>query len=306
MQLRKMEHNDRSEVADLICVSTNYWYQMRGGGPIFPGGPAATAAFFDVYQALDPGCGVVAQSTRTGRLMGSCFFHPRPTHVSLGIMNVHPNYFGGGVARALLGHIIDYADRDEKPLRLVSSAMNIDSLSLYTRAGFVPREAYQDMIVSVPDGGFPHRPPGSENIREAVRDDVGPMSVLEMDLVGIHRDKDFKFFIDNADGQWHVSIYENCNGKIDGFMASSAHTGCNMIGPGVAKTPEQAAALIAAELDRHRGRSPLMLVPVDRPTLVRQMYDWGGKNCEIHFSQVRGRAHPVDGVFMPTFLPESA
>ena len=306
MQLRKMETNDRSEVADLICVSTNYWYQMHGREPIFPGGPADTAAFFDVYQALDPGYGVVAQSTRSGRLMGSCFFHPRPTHVSLGIMNVHPNYFGHGVARALLSHIIDYADRDEKPLRLVSSAMNLDSFSLYNRAGFVPREVYQKMIFNVPQEGFPQRPPGSENIREATPADVEPMSVLEMDLAGLHRDKDFKFFIDNADGQWHVSILENGNGKIDGFMASSAHPGCNMIGPGAAKTPQQAAALIAAELDRHRGRSPVMLVPVDHSSLVRQMYDWGGKNCEIYFIQVRGRAHPVDGIFMPTFLPESA
>ncbi len=306
MQLRKMEPTDRAEVADLICVSTNHWYQMRGGGPIFPGGAAATEAFFDVYEALDPGFNIVAQNTRTGRLMGSCFFHPRPTHVSLGIMNVHPHYFGNGVARSLLKHIIDYADNDEKPLRLVSSAMNIDSYSLYTRAGFVPRETYQDMILAVPDDGFPHSPPGSENIREATHADVESMSRLEMDLVGIHRDKDFQFFIDNADGQWHVSIYENSSGRIDGFMVSSAHCGCNMIGPGAAKTPRQAAALLAAELDRHRGRSPLMLVPVNRPTLVKQMYDWGARNCEMHFSQVRGRAHPVKGIFMPTFLPESS
>ena len=306
MHLRKMEPNDRSEVADLICASTNSWYEMRGGRTIYPGGPATVAAFFDVYQALDPGYNVVAQNAHTGRLMGSCFFHPRPTHISLGIMNVHPDYFGHGVARALLDHVIGYADRDEKPLRLVSSAMNMDSFSLYTRAGFVPREAYQDMTVGVPEDGFPHRPPGSQNIREATLDDVEPMSILEMDLVGIHRDKDFKFFIDNADGQWHVSIYENSNGKIDGFMASSAYSACNMIGPGAAKTPEQAAALIAAELDRHRGRSPVMLIPADRSELVQQMYAWGAKNCETHFIQVRGQSHPVEGIFMPTLLPESA
>ncbi|MEA1952217.1 MAG: GNAT family N-acetyltransferase [Planctomycetota bacterium] len=306
MQLRKMEPSDRAEVAELICVSTNNWYQARGGGPIFPDGPLATAAFFDVYEALDPGYNVVAQCKQSGRLMGSCFFHPRPTHISLGILNVHPDHFGQGVARTILQHIIDIADHEEKPLRLVSSAMNLDSYSLYTRAGFVPRETYQDMMLAVSDDGFPHSPPGMENIREATSADVESMSRLEMDLVGIHRDKDFKFFIENADGQWHVSIYENSHGTIDGFMASSTHSGCNMIGPGAAKTPQQAAALVAAELDRHRGRSPVMLVPVNRPTLVKQMYDWGAKNCEMHFSQVRGQAHSVDGIFMPTFLPESA
>ncbi len=306
MQLRKMELSDRAEVAELICVSTNQWYQARGGGPIFPDGPSATEAFFDVYEALDPGYNIVAQCADNGPLMGSCFFHPRPTHISLGILNVHPDHFGKGIARKLLQHVIDFADHEEKPLRLVSSAMNLDSFSLYTRAGFVPREAYQDMILDVPESGFPYSPPGMENIREATADDIESMSRLEMDLVGIHRDKDFKFFIDNADGQWHVSVYDNFHGTIDGFMVSSAHRGCNMIGPGAAKAPQQAAALVAAELDRHRGRSPVMLVPVARPALVKQMYDWGAKNCEMHFSQVRGHAHAVEGIFMPTFLPESA
>jgi hypothetical protein len=31
--------------------------------------------------------------------MGSCYYRARETHVSLGIMNVHPNHFGKGVAR---------------------------------------------------------------------------------------------------------------------------------------------------------------------------------------------------------------
>src|SRR4029450_1138689 len=111
--------------------------------------------FYEVYSALEPGCAVVAENTRTGRLMGSCFYHPRKHHVSLGIMNVHPNYFGGGVARALLQHIIDYTERRGcKALRLTSSALNLDSFSLYNRAGFVPRYAYQDMFLKVPERGL--------------------------------------------------------------------------------------------------------------------------------------------------------
>ena len=102
--------------------------------PIFTGDPAGTELFCSVYEALDPGCCLVAENTRTGRLAGSCFYHPRPTHVSLGIMNVHPNYFGQGVARRLLQAIIEIAAQQNKPLRLVSSAMNLNSFSLYTRA----------------------------------------------------------------------------------------------------------------------------------------------------------------------------
>jgi GNAT superfamily N-acetyltransferase len=301
-----MEPADRMDVADLICVSTNYWYQSRGGPQIFPGGPEATVVFYDVYEALDPGCGVVAVHKPTGRLMGSCFYHPRPTHVSLGIMNVHPNWFRHGVARALLGNIVDYADREEKPLRLVSSAMNLDSFSLYTRAGFTPRCAYQDMFIRVPEEGLAHQVVGSEHVREATTEDIVRMASLEMDLVGIQRDKDFRYFIENEAGFWHVSVYENRDGGIDGFLVSSAHPGCNMVGPGAAKTAGLMAALILAELDQHKGRQPVLLVPVDCGELVARMYQWGARNCETHFGQVRGRSHAIDGVFMPTFLPESA
>ncbi len=306
VQIRRMEPADRPEVAELICASMNYGFLERGMPARFAGGPAAAAVFFDVYEALDPGCGVVAVQAETGRLMGSCFYHPRPTHVSVGIMNAHPNYFHQGVARALLQHIIDYAQREAKPLRLVSSAMNLDSFSLYTRAGFVPRRAYQDMCIEVPGEGLNLHPPGAEHVRPATLEDVPAMVALEMDLVGIRRDKDFRWCIENRDGFWHGSVYEAAVGGLDGFMLSSAHPGCNMIGPGVTRTPPQAAALIAAELDHHRGRRPVMLVPVDCGPLVRQMYDWAARNCEMHFGQVRGDCAAISGVTMPTFLPETA
>ena len=99
IELRPMAPSDRAELAELIYLSTNTWYQRHGRPPIFSGGPATADLFFEVYEFLDPGCGVVAVSPHTGRLAGSRFFHPRPTHVSLGIMNVHPNYFGCGAGR---------------------------------------------------------------------------------------------------------------------------------------------------------------------------------------------------------------
>ena len=306
MQLRPMQSDDRWEVAELICVSMNYGFIERGLPPRFTGGPAASVVMFDVYEALDPGCGVVAVNAENGRLMGSCFYHPRPTHVSVGVMNVHPNYFRQGVARALLQHIIDYAEKQGKPLRLVSSAMNLDSFSLYTRAGFVPQRAYQQMYIEVPDEGFHPPVADAERIREATLDDVPAMVELELELSGIQRDKDFAYCIENRDGFWHASVCEGDGGKLDGLMLCSGHPGCNMIGPGVARTSQQAAALVAAELDHHRGRRPIMLVPVDRGDLVRQLYDWGGRNCEMSFSQVRGQCGPADGVNMPTFLPETA
>jgi len=304
-ELRPMEKADRAEVAELIYLSTNTWYQTHGRPRIFCGTPADAELFFEVYEALDPGCGVVAVSAHSGRLAGSCFFHPRPTHVSLGIMNVHPNYFGSGVARAILRHGIDEADRRQKPLRLVSSAMNLDSFSLYTRAGFVPQAAFQDMYLAVPDQGLPFRTDGDKFVRAATPADVPGIDRLERELVGISREKDYRYFLENQDRIWHLSVYVDQLGEVCGFLASVSHPGSTMLGPGLARTADQAAALLLAELNQMRGRTAVFLVPVQCGPLVQQMYQWGARNCELHFSQVRGPCQPVQGIPMPTFMPET-
>jgi hypothetical protein len=78
-----------------------------------------------------------------------------------------------------------------------------------------------------------------------------------------------------------------------------------MLGPGIARTESQAAALIHAELNHHRGRQPVWLVPCHCEQLVRTMYAWGAKNCELHLAQARGHWQAPDGIVMPTFMPET-
>jgi GNAT superfamily N-acetyltransferase len=296
---------DRYEVAELIYGSINVWYEKHGRPPVFAGGPRVTEVFYDVYNALTPGCSVVAEHPDTGRLMGSCFYHPRKHHVSLGIMNVHPNHFGLGVGRSLLRHIIDFTDRQGKPLRLTSSALNLESFSLYNRAGFVPRCAYQDMVIQVPAAGMRQPAPGADRVRPATPADVAAMADLEMHVSGIAREEDYRYCIANELGFWHAAVYENARGGIDGFLISSAHPALTMLGPCVAASEQEAAALIVRGLDQHKGRSPVFLIPVERDRLVRTMYDWGARNCELHLCQVRGAFKPLQGISMPTFLPET-
>ena len=306
LEIRTMGGYDWLAVAELIQLSTNYWYESNGKSPIFPNGPESTQIFCQVYEALDPGCTLIAVDPETDRLLGSCFYHPRETHVSLGIMNVHPSYFGRGVARRLLQHIIDFAQGEGKPVRLVSSAMNLDSYSLYTRAGFVPRAAFQDMFLQVPEEGLNLEVPEVERVREATPDDVSALADLEMALAHIRREKDYRYFFENELGVWHTSVHENATGEIDGFLNSIACSGINMIGPGVASSEEVAAALLYAELNHNRGRCPLFLLPVTSKGLVSTAYRWGAKNCEFHFCQVLGEFHPFEGIVFPSFLPESA
>jgi hypothetical protein len=289
---------------DLICVSLNYWY--RGIGRTLFSGPDACAAFPDIYDAMDPGCCVVAEEPRTKRLMASCYFHPRDTHISLGVMNAHPNYFGRGAAGALVRYITNLADEQNRPIRLVSSAMNLDSYSLYTRAGFVPRQLYQDMIVPTDCVAKGFAGVDLSRVRPAVASDLPAIADLEWRVSRIRRPNDLQFFIDNKENAWHVSVHEDSAGKIDGVLASVNYGGSNMLGPGVMTMDDTvAAALIAAELQHHAGRTPLFLVPADREKLIRTIYGWGGRNIELHVVQCRGDFMPFDGISMPTFMPET-
>ena len=77
-----------------------------------------------------------------------------------------------------------------------------------------------------------------------------------------------------------------------------------MVGDGPC-TEDQAAALMYAQLNMYRGRMPVFLLPVACGGLVRQLYAWGARNCEMHVAQVHGQAQPPRGVLLPTFLPET-
>ncbi|MDE0819071.1 MAG: GNAT family N-acetyltransferase [Pirellulaceae bacterium] len=304
--IRTMTIEDRHTVAELIYISINHWYQVHGMPAIFSGGPKVCNIFFDTYEALDPQCGIVAIDDESGSVVGSCFYHPREHHVSLGIMTVHPNHFGAGAGRGLLDWIIDLSTVQDKPVRLTQSALNVDSFSLYSKAGFVPRHAYQDMSLEIPVSGFDFACAAVDNVRSATLVDIPALVELEMHVAGISRAQDYEFLIRNDDGNWHLSVYV-CpdSGKLLGFLGSCSHLATNLLGPGVSLDEETAIALLASELGRQRGRTPVFLVPVEAEKIVRAAYAWGARNCEMHFCQVLGDYKPFAGVNIPTFMPET-
>lgn len=306
-RLRRAEESDYQAIKDLIFNSTNDWYQKNFKKNVFGGNSDACSVFIEVYESLDPGCCILAEDTETGNIAGSCFFHPRETHLSLGIMNAHPDYFGMGVAKMILQEIISIASDINLPVRLVSSAMNLDSYSLYTRSGFVPQMTFQDMTMSIPEDGLStDTPEDIHHVRDATLNDVNQIADLEFELNGIRRAKDYEFFINNDLNYWGVSVFESANGKIEGFLCSINSNGSKMLGPGVMRQCNHAKALIYYELNkRHRGNSPIFLIPVHQGELVKTLYMWGARNCEMHLCQVRGACPPMNGITMPTFMPET-
>ena len=253
---------------------------------------------------MDPGCCLVVEETQSGQIVGSCFYHPRPTHFSVGIVNVHPAFFGKGVGRRMIAAVCEKADAADLPVRLVSSALNLDSFSLYTRAGFVPRGLFQDMTLTVPAEGLPKSDDDSgvrDTVRPATLVDVPALAALEREISGIDREKDFRYFLENTEGIWKLLVLPSAkNDGLDGFLVSGT-----MVGPGVARTESHMETLLRAMLTLHRGQTMLFLVPAECASLVAAMYKLGAKNTELHVAQIRGSWTPPNGVVVPSFLPES-
>ncbi len=308
LELRSLRQSEHDAAARLIHRSLVHWYQSRlAQGARFGTSHEGFRLFPEVYEALDPGEAVAAFDRRSGELLGVCFVHPRLTHVAIGIVAVAPDAQSRGVARAMIRPALEAAQASGRPVRLVSSLLNLDSFSLYSRLGFVPQTIYQDLTVVVPPSGLAHAPP-AEATRVTQVCDPGAATRLaefEFEWQGLRRDQDYAFFLANRVGDWRVWSCESSGGRLDGFLVASHHPACTMLGPGVARDEATAAALVWRALDAMRGLSPVFLVPSQAHALVQQCYQWGARNVELHVAQARGTVFPARGIAFPTFLPES-
>ena len=307
-QLGTIGPDDHAEVAALLHRSLVHWYETRlRQGARFGASAEPFRLFPEVYAALDPGEAVAAREVTTGALLGVCFVHPRPTHVAVGIVATAPEAAGQGVARAMLAPVIGRARASGRPVRLVSSLLNLDSFSLYSRLGFVPHTVLQDLALAVPVTGLTGLAPvrsSAVRLVEAPDEAVG-LAALELELQGIQRERDYAFFLRNEVGDWKVWALRGAGGELDGFIVASHHPSCVMLGPGCARDEVSAAALLWRALDAMRGCSPVFLVPCAAAGLVRQCYAWGARNVELHAAQAVGPLPVAKGLAFPTFLPET-
>ncbi len=306
--LRPLLPADHDAAARLLHRSLVDWYQSRlNQGARFGASPEPFRLFPEVYAALDPGEAVAAIDESSGDLLGVCFAHPRPTHVALGIVATAPEARGRGVARALLAPALALAHRTGRPVRLVSSLLNLDSFSLYSRLGFVPHTIYQDLTLTVPGAGLPGpTPPAAERVRLVTDPAEAPrLAAFELAWQGLDRTTDYAFFLRNAVGDWRVWVLEDTAGELEGFLVASHHPSCVMLGPGATRDEPAAAALLWRALDAQRGASPVFLVPCTAAALVHRCYAWGARNLELHAAQALGPVAPARGLAFPTFLPET-
>ncbi|MBM3874410.1 MAG: GNAT family N-acetyltransferase [Verrucomicrobia bacterium] len=296
--------SEHDAVAVLLHRSLAGWYESKlGQGARFGDRPEPFRLIPEVYAALDPDEALAARAPDTGQLLGVCFVHPRPTHVSLGIVAVAPEAQGLGVARGLLTRALAEADARGVPTRLVSSLLNLDSFSLYTRHGFVPEEVYQDIVVPVPPDGL-RLPPGlrawtaeeqgpvgtgggARRVRAAKPTDAARITAYERARRGIARPADHALFLANRVGDWRVWVAEDDRGTLTGYLVASVHPHHRAIGPGAVDDEATAEALLLTALDSYRGGSVLVLAPAAAAGLVALLYALGGRNVELHVAQSR-------------------
>jgi len=305
-EIRPLTAADWTSQADLIYRSLNTWYREHRGFDLVTGPVDSMLLFPKVYESLDPGCCLTAVDPDNGRMAASCFYHPRKTHLSLGMMNVHPDYFGKGAGSAVLRRIIETAQKKGLPVRLVSSAMNLESFALYNRYGFKPFQFFQDMTLPIPSGGFSIDPPQGMTIRDAAEEDIPAAAALEKEMCGIEREEDWRFFRENAHRIWGLSVCVDSEGAVCGACASVCDPGSHMIGPGIARSEVVMGALIQYEANRYPGKTPVVLIPSDAVSLRRTLFALGGRICEMHITQVLGEAQKPAGIVLPSFMPETA
>jgi len=298
---------DHEPIARLLHRALVHWYESRlGQGSRFGDSHEPFMLFPDVYESLDPSECVTAR-TDSGEILGVCFSHERETHVSVGIVATSPDAGGRGIAKKMMSLVLEKAKRLGKPARLVSSLLNLDSFSLYTRLGFVPGAIFQDLLITVPDTGLAAiAPAGTDHVREAVWADAPRIADFEQSQQGIRREKDFAFFVRNEVGAWRLLVSEAADGSVNGFLGMSKHPSCTMIGPGVAADEETAIALLWQALDGMRGKTLVFLAPCAAATLVRTAYAWGARNVELHVAQSTTPVVGAKGIVFPTFMPETA
>lgn len=306
--LRPLLPADHAAAATLLHQSLVHWYESRlRQGYRFGDSPDPFLLIPEVYAELDPEHAIAACDPGTGELLGLCFVHPRETHHAVGIVATSPAAGGRGVARAMMTEVIRRARAAGQPVRLVSSLLNLDSFSLYTRIGFVPGTVFQDLLFNIPDAGLPTPPPaGANRVRLARSGEASALADFEFLLRGIRREQDYRFFLENRVGQWRIHVSEDDAGQINGFLVTSLNPAMTMLGPGVADSESTGAALVWTALNALPGQSYVLLAPADSPELIQTLYSWGGRNIELHIAQCHGPTPTSRGLTFPTFLPESA
>jgi predicted N-acetyltransferase YhbS len=199
----------------------------RHAFPIEPQSPEFTRMQLDSMLATDGIYALVAE--RDGDVLGSAFQDERGDIVGIGPVSVDPAV--QGVGRDLMECLLRRCtERDVRGVRLVQTAYNYRSFSLYAKLGFAVREP-----LSVFQGETPNAATGGD-VRLAGVDDLAQCDALCRRVHGHDRHGELSQWI----GAGTARVVERA-GEITGYA-----TGCGYIFHAVGETDDDVIALLGA------------------------------------------------------------
>jgi GNAT superfamily N-acetyltransferase len=246
----------RAEAADAAkCGAILYsTFQKVADQHNFPRDFPSVEAATDVVSMLlaNPGFyGIVAEDN--DRIVGSNFADQRSSIAGIGPISIDPQVQNQGVGRKLMEAAIDhFASTNVCGIRLVQSAYNNRSLSLYTRLGFQTREplsVIQGPALNTRFAGYDVRPAGEA--------DIAACNLLCRRVHGFDRGAE----LSEAIGA-HTAIVVEHLGRITGYA-----TELGFFAHAVAETNQDLKSLIAAASE---FQGPGFLLP----TRNHEVFTW--------------------------------
>jgi len=199
------------------------------------------------YLALEPEGWMLAlrDGTPVG-LGGATVYGP---FAYIGLMAVHPLWQGQGVAHAVLEHLLVWLQVRRCPIvRLDASAMG---RPLYAKRGFVEDDT---VVLFVQDDarpprvqGAPAAPARAEDFPTLVAFDAPIFGALRAHVLASH-------LAEEAANAW---LTRDAAGAVTGYLVAQEQT----LGPWIARSREEAEALLTAALSRPGALERQVLVP---------------------------------------------
>lgn len=279
--IRRARPDDR-EILTTICFEAFFGINSRHNfPPDFPNREVAAGLVEHLLHAPDMYSAVAEIG---GRVVGSNFLWEGDHVAGVGPITVAPDA-QGGVGRALMQDVIDYADRKRFPsVRLVQAAFNTTSMSLYTKLGFDVREPLVCM-----NGPALNLRIASHDVRTATLDDLDACADVCQRVHGHTRRGDFCGGI----AMGSAKVVEQ-GGRIVGYTA-----GIGFMSHTVALENSGLMALIGAA---EQFLGPGMLLPSRNSEVFRWCLANGLRVTQPLTLMSRGLYNEPRGAFLPSIL----
>ncbi len=284
IRIRPARQADIPECGRILFAAFKKVADQHGFPPDFSS-PEAALGVARVLVTSRRFYGVVAETEREGRIVGSNFLSERDPIRSVGPVSVDPDVQARGVGRQLMQAVL--ARTSGAPgVRLVQDAFNAVSLSLYASLGFEVKEP-----LALVAGKSKSRPPRGIDVRPLRHGDVEQCAALCERVHGFPRTAELRYALDRFSPLVAIRHSRICAYAASLTLWPVAHA--------VAETEEDLQALILAASAASSGALSF-LVPTRRAAFFRWCLGEGFRIVKPMTLMALGAYREPNGAFLPS------